>query len=166
MKIGVNYMAMQRDKRNAEKKKELLSKAVQFFEQRHLPVDVRLLHREGFVNYFFRLYAETYAANFPSYTTAPERVAMAQINLVPLNELWEQYNLLRTPFDIETQDVPEGVCYDIILDQQQAEYYTSLENIVKAIDDFHMNNYEGFNVPQLISVKNLVERRMNQFKMQ
>jgi hypothetical protein len=161
--IGVNQFAEQRDKRNAIRKREILQECVDFFDRHHLPADPLLLHKEGFVNYFHRLYAETYSDNFPAYMTAAERVKMSNVNLDPLNHLWEQYAALRTPFDINTQDVPEGKDYSIYIDGNDEIYYDAVCDLLTAIDNFHARNFEGFHLPQLQPLKMQLQRRKDRF---
>jgi hypothetical protein len=134
--IGFNRIAQARDKRNAEKKAEILQKALNFFEEYHLPTDVGLMHKEGFYNYFLRLYAETYKNDFPAYMTSLERVQMAKVNTRELTQFQASYEAIRTPFDVDTMAVPENVDYSIYVDGERELMFDALEYLNKAIENY------------------------------
>ncbi len=133
MMLGENQPKKNRDQNNAKIKRDILLKAQGFMERHELPKDPKAMDKEGFYNYFLRLFAETYT-NYPSYMTAEERIAMSKIDVTPLKELEAQYKRLVTPFDPVTMDVPDNTNYDFILSEKEAELHIAQVEALSALE--------------------------------
>lgn len=134
--VGYDHVAETRDKRNAEKKRALFNAALETFDRYKLPIDRELMHKEGFYNYFLRLYAETYTTGFPSHMTALERVKMHQVPIGEIKQLQDEYSALRTPFDVNTLCVPDDADYGIYVEGEKMEVYNMTEDMLKLFDDY------------------------------
>lgn len=148
LKIGYNKGAEIRDRNSALKKANVLKKAVNFFEAYHLTGDVELLHKEGFYNYFLRLYAETYANNYPIHTTPLERAEMGKVNIQELKDLDIAYKVIRTPFDPLTMEVPESTDYNYYLEnEEEVEKYKQAEELCEVLNKYANHRNINFRTP-------------------
>lgn len=148
LKIGYNKVAEIRDRNSALKKADVLKKAVKFFEAYHLPVDVELMTKEGFYNYFLRLYAETYANNYPIHTTPLERAQMGNIEVSELVDIDSAYKAIRTPFDPLTMEVPEATDYNYYLeDEDEIEKYKLSEELCQVMNKYAKHRNINYRTP-------------------
>lgn len=148
LKIGFNQVAKNRDKHFAEKKAEIFNHAIDFFKSHHLPIDKELMHKEGFKNYFLRLFAETYDKDFPSYMSSEQRVNMANVSIGILEQYDSQYRKLRCPFDVNTLSIPEDYDYGLYLTSPaQINTYNIVVELCDVLNRYAAETNKSLNNP-------------------
>jgi hypothetical protein len=137
VKVGLNTEAQLRHKWQAGQKAQKLKAAAEFLNEYHLPIDYELMHKEGFKNYFLRLYAATYNG-LPNEIAAQQRVILSKVDITPLEYLQSEYNAIKAPFCPLTMTVPESEDYNVYAtNEKQITHFELIQKLCNAVNEYH-----------------------------